>query len=167
MAFDPNLPANNSPLDAAEVRNQFNGLKTIIDAGNVPMGCVLAYLKSFPATPVLPASWVECNGQVLNDVASPYHGATLPNLNGASGGPQYFLRGATTSGNTTGSDEHSHMLDVVTEENSPNVDVDNTLAGSTTFVAVGPHNHNLTGQPTNLASTLPTNYEVVWVMRVK
>ena len=27
MAFDPSLPANNSPLSSSEVRNQFNGLK--------------------------------------------------------------------------------------------------------------------------------------------
>ena len=32
MAFNPNLPVEDSPLDAEEMRNQFNGLKAIIDA---------------------------------------------------------------------------------------------------------------------------------------
>ena len=27
MAFDPNLPTNNSPISSSELRNQFNGLK--------------------------------------------------------------------------------------------------------------------------------------------
>ena len=31
MAFDPTLPANNSPIVSAELRNQFNGLKAILD----------------------------------------------------------------------------------------------------------------------------------------
>jgi hypothetical protein len=30
--FDPNLPQENTPLDAAEMRSQFNGLKSLIDA---------------------------------------------------------------------------------------------------------------------------------------
>ena len=32
MPFDPTLPANNSPIVSAELRNQFNGLKTLMDA---------------------------------------------------------------------------------------------------------------------------------------
>jgi hypothetical protein len=32
MAFDPTLPANNSPIVSAELRNQFNALKALIDA---------------------------------------------------------------------------------------------------------------------------------------
>jgi hypothetical protein len=32
MAFNPTLPANNSPIVSAELRNQFNGLKSLIDA---------------------------------------------------------------------------------------------------------------------------------------
>ena len=31
MAFNPNLPVENTPLDAAQMRDQFNGLKAIID----------------------------------------------------------------------------------------------------------------------------------------
>jgi len=31
MAFDPDLPANYAPVVAPELRDQFNGLKAIID----------------------------------------------------------------------------------------------------------------------------------------
>ena len=31
MAYDPTLPANGSPIVSAELRNQFAGLKTLID----------------------------------------------------------------------------------------------------------------------------------------
>ena len=36
MPFNPNLPIADSELDAGQMRNQFNGLKTFID--NVPAG---------------------------------------------------------------------------------------------------------------------------------
>jgi hypothetical protein len=36
MAFDPNLPRNNSPVSSAELRGQFTSLKALIDA--VPAG---------------------------------------------------------------------------------------------------------------------------------
>ena len=32
MAFDPTKPVELSPLDAGEIRNQFNALKVLIDA---------------------------------------------------------------------------------------------------------------------------------------
>jgi hypothetical protein len=32
MAYDPTLPANNSPIVSAELRNQLAGLKELIDA---------------------------------------------------------------------------------------------------------------------------------------
>jgi hypothetical protein len=36
MPFNPALPANNSPISSVELRSQFTGLKTLIDA--VPAG---------------------------------------------------------------------------------------------------------------------------------
>src|SRR6185503_7277048 len=160
--FDPTKPSNNAPIVSAELRNQFNGLKALIDAVLVgppgpqglqgvagpqglqgpqgatgaagvqgaqgpagsqgpqgpagaagitlPIGGVGAWLKNFPNTPALPSEFVECNGQVLNDVASPYHNITIPNLNGASGGVPRFLRGASVSGGTGGNDSHAHGL---------------------------------------------------------
>src|SRR5262245_30850190 len=35
MPFNPSLPATNSPMLSAEMRNQFNGLKDLID-DNIP-----------------------------------------------------------------------------------------------------------------------------------
>ena len=32
MAYDPTLPANHAPIVSAELRNQFAGLKTLLDA---------------------------------------------------------------------------------------------------------------------------------------
>jgi len=32
MAYDPNLPANHAPVVSQELRNQFAGLKALIDA---------------------------------------------------------------------------------------------------------------------------------------
>jgi len=42
--------------------------------------------------------WVECNGQILNDTASPFNGLVIPNLNNAN----RFLRGNIGSGTTGG-----------------------------------------------------------------
>jgi hypothetical protein len=47
MAFDATLPVNNSPIVAAELRNQFNALKALMDA----QAAQLAQLA--PLTPVL------------------------------------------------------------------------------------------------------------------
>lgn len=116
----------------------------------VPVGAVLPWLKSYTNTPqTLPSAFVECNGQVLNDTASVYHGQTIPNLNG-SGGTKRFLRGSTTSGTTGGSETHSHVL--------PSGHVTSTNAGTQT-----PNS----GTSTDPESTLPSYYEVVFILRVK
>jgi len=45
MPFNPNLPVEDSPLDAAEMRDQFNGLKTIIDAQAAQISAQAALLN--------------------------------------------------------------------------------------------------------------------------
>ena len=127
MPFDPTQPAHGSPKSSLVVRNQLNALKALIDAqaaviatleaqlaalqtqlanepGRVPIGAAVPWFKDLPGVPVLPASFVECNGQVLNDPASPLHGQTIPNINGE----QRFLRGAAASGDVGGATMHSH-----------------------------------------------------------
>ncbi len=47
MSFDPSLPADHSPLVSAEMRGQFNGLKTLIDAG-VLSGVVIDNVTTLP-----------------------------------------------------------------------------------------------------------------------
>ena len=37
MPFDPDLPANNSPISSSELRDQFNGLKEELETFCVPL----------------------------------------------------------------------------------------------------------------------------------
>ena len=145
MPFDPTKPANGTPANSLEMRNQLNALKALVDAA-APIGSLKPWLKSFPNTPALTAHWAECNGQVLNDVESPYHGMALPNINGAGGGTQRFLRGATASGATGGAEQHDHAVD----DNAPV----RVIQQGTDFGV-------------NASGSLPSFYEVVWVMRVR
>src|SRR5438045_1983921 len=77
--------------------------------GEIPIGCVVAWLKSFPSRPALPGNYVECNGQNLNDPASLFHNQPIPDLNG-SASQNKFLRGAATSGGTGGTTCHTHSV---------------------------------------------------------
>jgi hypothetical protein len=84
MPFNPTLPANNSPVVSAELRNQFTGLKELIDALGpmlVPIGTVLMWERERVGTPALPPNFVECNGQTLDDPESPYDGQPMPDHN--------------------------------------------------------------------------------------
>lgn len=110
-----------------------------------PVGSVTAWLKSQPGTPALPDGWVECNGQVLQDTASPYHGQTLPNLNGG----QRFLRGGTASGATGGSVSHAHSVTQVAQDLAPDA------------------SSNSTGTRINAANHLPPFFDVVWILKVR
>lgn len=120
-----------------------------------PIGSILAWLADYTNTPSLPDGWVECNGQTLNDSESVYDTQTIPDLNGSSGA-QRFLRGSTTSGGTGGSDTHTHTLDTrAVGPNGPH--------GAGTDPA-GSDGGDNTSQS---SSSLPSYYEVVWIMRVK
>src|SRR5688572_9664630 len=91
MPFDPTKPIENTPLDAVEMRNQLNALKALIDAltaqvnaltfAVVPIGGVVPWHKDLPGTPALPANFVECNGQTLNDPGSPLNGTVITDYN--------------------------------------------------------------------------------------
>lgn len=146
--FDPNLPANDSPLDAGEMRNQLNALNAL-----VPIGAIIAWARDLSAAvPALPANFAECNGQVLADAQSPLNGATLPDLNNT----QRFLRGSALSGPTGGADTHTHDIAIGSGFDGVNVD----SGGSGQALQNNP-------TTTSAASTLPPYYEVVWVIRVK
>jgi hypothetical protein len=114
--FNPLLPANLSVIDAEELRQQFNALKALIDAlaaqlavlGTlVPIGGVIPWFKDTPGVPALPSNFVECNGQVLADPASPLDGQTMPDINT---GAQRFIRGGVSSGATGGIDSFATAL---------------------------------------------------------
>jgi hypothetical protein len=94
--FDPDLPADHSPLDAGEMRNQLNALNAL-----VPIGAVLPWFKDLPGVPALGDNFVECNGQMLVDADSPLNGQMMPDINT---GAQRFLRGGVNSGALGGID---------------------------------------------------------------
>ena len=51
----------------------------------LPIGSIVAWHKDFPNTQAIPAGWIECNGQRINDSKSPFHNLIVPNLNSAVG----------------------------------------------------------------------------------
>jgi hypothetical protein len=81
-------------LSTAYALRALNAVSANTALNGVPIGTILAWHKNMPNTPALPFGFVECNGQVLNDAASPYNAKTIPNLNGEG----RFLRGASQSG---------------------------------------------------------------------
>ena len=110
-----------------------------------PIGVIMPWLKSYTNTPALPEGWVECDGSTLSDADSVYDGQVIPDLNGDN----RFLRGNSTSGGTGGTENHTH-----TNSSTLQVRDEGTLIGYAT-----------TG--VNSTSTLPTYYEVVWIMKIK
>ena len=125
-----------------------------------PVGSVVAWLKSLDGTPSLPQGWVECNGQTINDPASPYNGKTIPNLNGNN----YFLKGNSTSGGTGGSVSkttdtaggHTHSYNGGGDGNWA-CDIGGSCKGTN---SAGSHSHTID-------DAQPPYYEVVWIMRIK
>jgi hypothetical protein len=149
MPFDPTKPASNTPANSTEMRAQLNALKALIDLV-LPIGFIGGWAKNVTGVPALIGTWAECNGQVLSDAGSPLNGQTLPDLNGE----QRFLRGASASGGTGGADTHSHDVDLSSGAGD-------FTAGSDAYAAGSGHVN------TADASSLPSYYEVVWVMRIK
>jgi hypothetical protein len=159
------VPAISEVLSAAESvalteKTRAQLLALIQNIGHVPVGAVLPWLKTFPGTPqALPEQFVECNGQIVTDTASPFFGLTLPNLNGEN----RFLRGNATSGGTGGVDTHAHAVSTPTQVPSAT-----TTAGSGAAVSVptAAHTHN-TNFSTQTADGKPPYYNVVWIIRIK
>ena len=58
MAYNPTLPANNAPVVSAELRNQFAGLKDLIDA--VPSSSTMqGVIQTIAAGSVLPVNYLN------------------------------------------------------------------------------------------------------------
>ena len=130
-----------------------------VGVGIVPIGAVVAWIKSLAGCPPLLPNFVECNGQILADGDSPLNGQVIPDLNGYLAAPQRFLRGggngdssATSSGAIATNETHTHNL-YFNEKCSK--------AELTVFCSL---NSYLT---TTAGNSLPSYYEVVWVMRIK
>jgi len=129
--------------------------------GDVPIGGIVSWAKTLSGVPNLAEGWVECDGTVLVDALSPLNGQTIPDLNGDN----RFMRGNSTSGGTGGSATHTHNWNT------------GDIGGGTQGVESGASftiPRNLTSfagfnddVTTDAVSTLPTYYEVVWIMRVR
>lgn len=136
-------------------------LNDCIDETTPPIGAIIAWAKSLTGVPAtLPSGWVECNGQSLSDADSPLNGQTIPNLNASGGGTQRFLRGATTSGTTGGADSHIHTA----SSGAPSATEPGNRYQDTNTMPSLTHTHAITVDST---ATLPSYYQVVWIMRVK
>ncbi len=162
-----------------------NGSNWVVYGGNQPVppiGSIIAWHKSMSGTPSLPYGWVECNGQTLNDVASPYHNQTIPNLNGNPSGANspglsekasMFLRGGTTSG--TGQNDafqgHKHSITsnaIAYLYGGMDVDEEAEIGLPSATIEVGnPISDGTNGTPRTANETRPKNMTVVWIMRVK
>lgn len=116
----------------------------------VPIGGIVAWHKSLAGTPTLPDGWAECNGQTLADARSPYNGRIIPDLNGVADTSR-FLRGQSTSGQTGGSESHAHSVPSTRS---------NSGTGGGAYLWMNPSS-------TNVTSTLPSYFSVVWIMRVR
>lgn len=129
-------------------------LAEITDAAQrslVPIGAIIPWAKSITSVPALPSTYLECNGQAVDDAESPIDGETLPDLNGNSN----FLRGAATSGGTGGSSTHTHTALANTSSKARKGQLAEECQ------ALG-HTHS-----TNSGNNLPPYYEVVWIIRIK
>jgi hypothetical protein len=125
------------------------------------------------ATPALPAGWLECNGQTVSDASSPYDGQAIPDLN-ADSGTARFLRGGTSSGGTSGSETHNHQwsdtgtTDGFASQTSGFTKTDGSYNSAGANTAITESGGYITGSYyTDKISTLPSYYEVVWIMRIK
>ena len=175
-AVSPSAVAANAVSSVNIVDGSITANKLAPDVASLllgpPVGSAIAWLKTFANTPALPAGWVECNGQVLNDPQSAYNGQTIPNLNGYGGTTQRFLRGSTNSGATGGEDTHvltlaempphSHSFSYSSSYQGTAVGVGGTP--NTMYPATAYTSQEGGGQP---HENRPPFYEVVWVMRVK
>lgn len=142
--------------------------RKIASQAYVPVGSVIAWAKDMTGVGALDTCYVECNGQTLSDPQSPLNGTTIPDLNGAQGGSTpRFLRGSGASGLAGGSETHVHHVSGVTD--IPNIganDLEPCTGTGCSSRAKNGHKHNL-NLDTEAASTLPSYYEVVWIMRIK
>jgi len=147
-----------------------------VGTGIVPIGGLIAWLKTFvngtPAQELIP-NYVECNGQVLADGASPFDGMTIPDLNGDN----RFLRGNSTSGATSGTEQHNHIW-----MQADDGDYTIGLKGDTLISSSGSYDINGNkeewetnssgdldsryGEYTSMHDTKPPYMDVVWIMRI-
>lgn len=102
---------------------------------------------------ILPNTMVKCEGQILDDIESPLHGLTIPDLNGEN----RFLRGHDTL-NTEAGGTHRHTITSTT-----------TLSDSGSGGSTDSHGHLLQSVTyySNSTNSEPPYYNAIFIMRVK
>lgn len=145
--------------------------------GNLPLGTVLAWHKSFDNTPALPDGWVECNGQTLSDPASPYNGQVVPDLNNPKNvwnSKGSFLRGDTVSGDFEDDAFQGHIHSVARADGTGQtggLPANPGAAGNDPHrffeLVGGPRPDGVNGTPRTGSETMPVNMSVVWIMKVR
>lgn len=161
--------ADNDKLTAADLNDS-------IDETTPPIGAVIAWLKTFTGVPqTLPTGWMECDGSTISDADSPLNGQTLPDLNASK-----FLKGADTSGTSAGG-THSHItLHRSAGEGSAHYTYNSAgTAGAPTTGDFAAHSImmetdggsmakiNQADTYTSKIDGAPSNYTVVWIIRIK
>ncbi len=127
--------------------NQDTVIWNDVGIGIIPISGVCCWAKTLTGTPALLPSFVECNGQVLDDGDSPLNGQTMPDMNNT----QRFARGSTTSGTTGGTETHLH-----------------SSAGRSDSHGTGGQGFwEKSAQNSSNTTTLPPYYEYVWIIRIK
>jgi len=120
-------------------------------------------MKNLPGVPSLPDSFVECNGQVLNDPGSQLNGQQIPNLNGEN----RFLRGNSTSGGTGGSEtnQHTHNISMPIHDAAFAREPGSPRWASSSID--DEYKSTLTTGPPSITENRPPFYNIVWIIRVK
>jgi hypothetical protein len=107
-------------------------------------------------------TWVECNGQTLSDAGSIFNGKVIPALNNSLGTDLKgrFLRGHSDSGLTESNQNLSHTHTGTSTTNA------NT---SSNYIATGSSSsiYSYTTSSEGGTEARPSNYSVVWIMRIK
>lgn len=150
----------------ARVRGLEARLSSTPSGPQLPVGSIVAWHPSLVETLVLPAGWARCDGQTINDSASPLHGVVVPNLNGEG----RFLRGSAQSGvfQDHAIQQHGHMF-YSRGDSAPSPGGHKTDAADHSGTS-GEYRHDakvreVIGTQNVDSETRPTNMSVVWIVR--
>ncbi|MEQ9365612.1 MAG: LamG domain-containing protein, partial [Leptospirales bacterium] len=152
---------------------------------SLPLGTIMAWHKDLTGTPPLPVGWVECNGQIINETASPYNGQTLPDLNHPKESwntKGSFLRGGAMSGEFEDDQFQGHTAqsNTVPIAQIPIANTGSTFKfppevyardASSWSLGTDIISGNLTtegnnGSPRTGSETSPVNMTVVWIIKI-